>query len=223
MSTKTKGTLVVVSGFSGAGKGTIMKGLMEKYGDNFALSVSATTRSPRPGEIEGVHYFFKTKEEFENMIANGELVEYAAYVNSYYGTPKSYVDQQLEAGKNVILEIEMQGAFQVKEKFPETVLLFVTTPSATELRNRLVGRGTETPEVIEARLSQACRESMRMHEYDYLIINDDLEKCIDSVNSMIMNESLGNKELNCEYRMSSNQEFIDKMKQELNEFWKGDN
>ena len=137
-----RGILIVVSGFSGAGKGTLMKELMKRYEETYALSVSATTRNPREGEVDGREYFFKTTEEFEKMIAKEELIEYARYVENYYGTPRTYVEQQLEAGKDVILEIEIQGALKVKERFPDTLLLFVTPPSAKELRRRLVGRGT---------------------------------------------------------------------------------
>ena len=147
-----EGILIVVSGFSGAGKGTIMKALLERY-DNYALSISATTRNPRPGEEEGKAYFFKTTEEFEKMIAKDDLIEYAMYVGNYYGTPKAYVEEQLRAGKDVILEIEIQGALKVKEKFPNTLLLFVTPPSAEELRKRLEGRGTETQKVIDGRMT----------------------------------------------------------------------
>ena len=159
MCTDNKGILVVVSGFSGAGKGTIMKGLMETYGDNYSLSVSATTRNPRPGEKHGVHYFFVSNEEFEAMIENDELIEHAGYVNHYYGTPRKYVEEQLEAGKCVILEIEMQGGFKVKEKFPEACLVFMTPPSVHELADRLTGRGTEPPEVIMERLRRAEEEA----------------------------------------------------------------
>ena len=222
MSVKKKGILVVISGFSGAGKGTIMKGLMSTYGENYRLSVSATTRQPRPGEINGVHYFFISNDEFESMIKNDELIEHAKYVNNYYGTPKNYVEDQLEAGKNVILEIEMQGAFQVKKKYPDTVMVFVTAPSAYELKNRLIGRGTETSDVILARLQRAYEESMGMQEYDYLVINDDLTSCIDSVNTMLLNEQHGKSELNKKHRMSSNIEFINNMKTELFEFSKGE-
>ena len=146
---REKGILIVVSGFSGSGKGTIMKELLKQY-DNYALSISATTRNPRPGEEDGREYFFKTVEDFEKMIAKEELIEYARYVDNYYGTPRAYVEEQLEAGKDVILEIEIQGALKVKEKFPDTLLLFVTPPSAEELKSRLVGRGTETMDVIES-------------------------------------------------------------------------
>ena len=137
------GKLVVFSGFSGSGKGTIMKELMAKHGDDYALSVSATTRGPRPGEEHGREYFFISEEEFEQMIKADGLLEYAKYVDHYYGTPKSYVNEQLSAGKNVILEIEIQGALKIKKQFPDTVLMFVSAPSADELKDRLVGRGTE--------------------------------------------------------------------------------
>lgn len=200
-----KGILTVVSGFSGAGKGTIMKRLMEKY-DNYALSVSATTRAPRPGEEEGREYFFRTVEEFEKMIAKEQLIEYAKYVDNYYGTPRAYVEEQLEAGKDVILEIEIQGALKVKEKFPETLLLFVTPPSARELKDRLVKRGTESMEVILSRMERAREESKGMDRYDYLVINDVLEDCVDEVHRIIQGE----------HRKSfRNMDFIEKMRQEL--------
>ena len=200
-----KGILTVVSGFSGAGKGTIMKRLMEKY-DNYALSVSATTRAPRPGEEEGREYFFRTVEEFEKMIAKEQLIEYAKYVDNYYGTPRAYVEEQLEAGKDVILEIEIQGALKVKEKFPETLLLFVTPPSARELKDRLVKRGTESMEVILSRMERAREEAKGMDRYDYLVINDVLEDCVDEVHRIIQGE----------HRISfRNMDFIEKMRQEL--------
>ena len=179
-----KGILKIISGFSGSGKGTIVGKLMERY-DNYALSISATTRTPRPGEVDGREYFFLSKEEFEKMIAKDELIEYAKYVENYYGTPKAYVEQKLAEGKDVILEIEMQGALQVKKKFPQTLLLFVTPPNATILRERLVGRGTETMEVIESRMRQAVAESEKMKDYDYLIINDDLETCVKETHEII--------------------------------------
>lgn len=182
-----KGILIVVSGFSGAGKGTIMKALLNKY-DNYALSISATTRNPREGEVDGREYFFKTREEFEKMIAKDELIEYAKYVNNYYGTPKAYVEEQLANGKDVILEIEIQGALKVKEKFPETLLLFVTPPSAEILKARLIGRGTETMEVIEQRMSRACEEAEGMDKYDYYVVNDVLEECVENVHNIIQAE-----------------------------------
>ncbi|MCF2553589.1 guanylate kinase [Faecalicatena contorta] len=200
-----RGILIVVSGFSGSGKGTIMNELLKRY-DNYALSVSATTRNPRPGEEEGKAYFFKTTDEFEKMIAKDELIEYARYVNNYYGTPRAYVEEQLEAGKDVILEIEIQGALKVKEKFPDTLLLFVTPPTAVELRNRLVGRGTETMDVIEGRLARAVTESEGMEKYDYLIINDELDACVEEVHRIIQGEHR---------RSFRNREFIEHMQKEL--------
>lgn len=182
-----KGILIVVSGFSGAGKGTLMKRLLESY-DNYALSISATTRAPRQGEQDGVAYFFKTVEDFEKMIVQDELIEYARYVDNYYGTPKEYVMKQLEAGKDVILEIEIQGALKVKEKYPDTLLLFVTPPDAKTLKERLVGRGTETMDVIESRMHRAAEESEGVEAYDYLIINDDLETCVKEMHHVIQSE-----------------------------------
>ena len=219
---ENKGKLVVISGFSGAGKGTLMKALMKEYGDSYALSVSATTRNPRPGEMDGGDYFFVTKDKFEQMIAEDALIEYAQYVGNYYGTPKEYVQQQLDLGKNVILEIEIQGALKIKEKFPDTVLMFVTAPNANELKNRLVGRGTETPEVIAARLSRACEESMGMEKYDYLVINDTIENGISLIDRLICDERSGNKENNRAHRVSANIDFINKMREELSGFSKGE-
>ena len=219
---ENKGKLVVISGFSGAGKGTLMKALMKEYGDSYALSVSATTRNPRPGEMDGVDYFFVTKDKFEQMIAEDALIEYAQYVGNYYGTPKEYVQQQLDLGKNVILEIEIQGALKIKEKFLDTVLMFVTAPNANELKNRLVGRGTETPEVIAARLSRACEESMGMEKYDYLVINDTIENGISLIDRLICDERSGNKENNRAHRVSANIDFINKMREELSGFSKGE-
>lgn len=187
MKNQDKGILIVVSGFSGAGKGTLMKKLLENY-DNYALSVSATTRAPRQGETHGKEYFFKSVEEFEKMIAQDELIEYAKYVDNYYGTPESYVTDQLEAGRDVILEIEIQGALKVKEKYPDTLLLFVTPPSAEELKARLVGRGTESMEVIEARMRRAIEEAQYMDSYDYLIVNDDLDVCMEEMHQVIQAE-----------------------------------
>lgn len=219
---ENKGKLVVISGFSGAGKGTLMKALMKEYGDSYALSVSATTRNPRPGEMDGVDYFFVTRDKFEQMIAEDALIEYAQYVGNYYGTPKEYVQQQLDLGKNVILEIEIQGALKIKEKFPDTVLMFVTAPDANELKNRLVGRGTETPEVIAARLSRACEESMGMEKYDYLVINDTIENGISLIDRLICDERCGNIENNRAHRVSANIDFINKMREELSGFSKGE-
>lgn len=179
-----QGILVVVSGFSGAGKGTLMKELLKRY-DNYALSISATTRQPREGEKDGEDYFFVSREHFQQMIEEGRLVEYAQYVNHYYGTPREYVESRMAEGKDVILEIEIQGALKVKKRFPEALLIFVTPPSAEELRRRLVGRGTETIEVINARLRRAAEEASGMEAYDYLLINDQIGRCVEQMHQLI--------------------------------------
>jgi len=206
-----RGILLVLSGFSGSGKGTVVKEVMKKYSDTYALSISATSRQPRPGERDGIEYFFKTREEFEEMIAKDELVEYAQYVSNYYGTPKAYVEEQLAAGKDVILEIEIQGALKIKKKFPETLLLFMTPPSADELKDRLVGRGTETMDVVESRLARAVEEAQGIEEYDYIIVNDNLEECVERFHSIVSNEH---------YRVSRKQEFIEDMRGQLTAFSK---
>lgn len=179
-----KGVLTIISGFSGVGKGTLVNELLAKY-DNYALSVSATTRNPRPGEIDGQSYFFMKTEEFEEKIQNNELLEYAKYVNNYYGTPKKYVEEMLERGKNVLLEIEIQGARQVKKIMPEALTIFVMPPTAETLKERLMGRNTETAEVINARLKRAVEESFGIEEYDYILVNDDLEKSVEELNGII--------------------------------------
>ena len=179
-----KGILLILSGFAGSGKGTIVKELLSKY-DNYALSVSATTRSPRPGEENGREYFFKTVEEFEAMIAADELLEYARYVDNYYGTPADYVEKMLKDGKDVILEIEQQGALQIKKKRPDALLLFVMPPSVEEVYNRLKKRGTENEETIMKRMRQGAREAEVIGQYDYLIINDDLTECVGQVHNTI--------------------------------------
>lgn len=203
-----KGILTVISGFSGAGKGTVLKELLHKHKE-YALSVSATTRSPREGEEHGREYFFLTGEEFEKMIAKEELIEYAMYVNHYYGTPRVYVQEQLAKGKDVILEIEVQGALKVKEKFPDTLLLFITPPDAAELERRLTSRGTESPEVVHKRMRTAAKEAQFMEFYDYIIVNekDKLDECVEKVHRTIQSE----------HRKSSrNHEFIEHMKKDLN-------
>lgn len=222
MSLDKKGILVVVSGFSGAGKGTIMKNLMDKYGDDYALSISATTRDPRPGEVNGKDYFYVSKQEFEQMIKDDKLIEYAQYVGNYYGTPKAYVEEQLNSGKSVILEIEIQGALKVKKKFPDTKLLFVTAPSAMQLKNRLIGRGTETSDVIEARLKRACEESQGIEQYDYLVINDQLDDCVNRVHQILQSEKNGMGADNSSERVSANIDLIKNMRDELTGFSKGE-
>lgn len=203
-----RGILIVVSGFSGAGKGTVMKRLMEKYSEDYALSVSMTTRAPRNGEVDGTHYFFVSREQFEKTIEENGLIEHANYCGNYYGTPKAYVEKMLAAGKNVILEIEIQGALLVKEKFPETLLLFVTPPSAVELKKRLVGRNTETIEEIEKRLKRAIDEAPIMDKYDYIVINDEVEKCVDKIHDLVDA---------AKHSTGRNREFIEMMKKELKE------
>ena len=207
----SKGILVVVSGFSGSGKGTIMKELLSRY-DNYALSISATTRSPREGEQDGREYFFKTREEFEEMIASDALIEYACYVENYYGTPRAYVEEQLALGKDVILEIEIQGALQIRKRFPDTLLLFISPPDARTLEKRLVGRGTESMDVIENRLSRAVEEAEGIESYDYFIINDDLNTCVEQVHRLIQGEHS---------RVSRSLELINEIRTELKEFQKG--
>ncbi|HAX50489.1 guanylate kinase [Muricomes intestini] len=208
-----KGILIVVSGFSGSGKGTLMKELLRRHGENYALSISATTRRPRKGEVHGREYFFMTTEEFEKKIAKEELIEYAKYVENYYGTPRDYVEKQLDAGRDVILEIEIQGALKVKEAFPETLLLFVTPPDADELKKRLVGRGTETMEVIECRMKRAAQEAAGMDKYDYLVVNDELGRCAEEMHAIIQAEHS---------RSFRNVEFIQGIKEELNRSLKGE-
>lgn len=202
-----RGILAIISGFSGAGKGTVVNKLLEK--DNYAVSISATTREPRQREVDGKNYFFKSRDEFENMIENNQLIEYAEYVGNYYGTPRDYVFKKLEEGYDVILEIEMQGALKVKEKFPETALIFITPPSADELKKRLVGRGTETIEQIDKRMSRAVDECDYMNKYDYIVVNDDLDECVDEIHRLL--QSIHNAKEN-------QSELIEKITEELKKF-----
>ena len=181
---KNRGILTIVSGFAGSGKGTLMNRLMKDY-DGYELSISATSRKPRPGEKEGINYFFKTREEFEEMIKNDELLEYAEYVGNYYGTPKEFVAAKLDEGRDVVLEIEIQGAMQIKKKYPDTLLVFVTPPGVEELERRLRGRGTESEEVIRKRMLRAAEESEGMKDYDYILINDDLDTCTKELHELI--------------------------------------
>ena len=198
-----KGLLLVVSGPSGAGKGTICKALLNKN-DQIKLSVSATTRKPRNGEVHGVNYFFIEKEEFTKMIENGEFLEYAQIYDNFYGTPKAAIIECLEKGQDVILEIEMQGARQIKEVYPEGVVL---PPSLEELKSRIVGRGTETQEEIEKRFSCAFEEINQIVNYDYFIVNEDIEKSVSDVEAIICAEK------NKVTRYKNN--IIDKFKEEL--------
>ena len=201
-----KGLVTVLSGFSGAGKGTIMKHLLEEYPNRYNLSISATTRNKRIGEEDGREYFFKTRDEFEEMIRNDELLEYAEFSGNYYGTPKEYVNRLVDEGKDVLLEIEVNGALQVRKLFPDSVLLFVTPPSADALKSRLVGRKTESMEEIENRLSISSKESLLMGKYDYLIVNDEIGAAVKEVHDIIECEIL---------RTGRNSAMIEKMQKEL--------
>ncbi len=202
---RDQGILVVVSGFSGAGKGTLMRALLKKY-HNYALSVSATTRQPREGETDGKDYFFVSQDKFEQMIEEEQLIEYAQYVNHFYGTPKEYVLRQMAEGKDVILEIEIQGALAIKRQFPNALLLFVLPPSAQELKRRLVGRGTESLDVIEARLRRAFDEAEGMDSYDYILVNDDVDACVEGMHELIKAQHL---------RVCHNLDFIEQIREEL--------
>ena len=203
-----KGILVVVSGFSGVGKGTLMRCLTERYG-YYALSISATTREPREGEEDGREYFFRTKEEFEQLIEEDRLIEYACYCGNYYGTPRDYVEDQMEQGRDVILEIELQGALKIKEKYPEALLLFVMPPDTETLINRLRSRGTESEEVIRQRLQRAVEESKQVDQYEYIVINDDLDQSVEEVHSLI--DSQHNK-------AKRNMDFIRQIQEEIREY-----
>lgn len=207
-----KGLLIVVSGFAGSGKGTLMKRLVEDY-EGYALSVSMTTRNPRPGEVHGREYFFVSKEEFEQKIDEGGLIEYASYVENYYGTPRDYVEEQMAAGKDVLLEIEIQGALKVKKRFPDAVLIFVLPPSVEELYRRLKNRGTETEDVIRKRMSRAREEAGVIGKYDYIVINDEIEESVKTLHGLIeaAHQATGR-----------NEEFIRGIQSALEQLWKGE-
>lgn len=184
---KEQGLLIVLSGPSGVGKGTVCSALRKRELP-FVYSVSVTTRPPREGEVNGVNYFFKTKAEFEQMIRENQLLEWAEYVHHYYGTPRQYVEQQLAQGKDVLLEIEVQGALQVKEKFPEGVFIFLMPPSLKVLEERIVSRGTESREAIQDRLIVAREELEMMKHYDYVVVNDEVELACDRIEAIILAE-----------------------------------
>ena len=205
----SKGIIIVISGFSGVGKGTIMKGLTSKY-DQYALSISATTRKPRPGEVDGQSYFFVSQDEFKKLIDEDGLIEHACYVDNYYGTPRKYVEDKLNAGKDVILEIELQGARQIKERYKDSISIFVMPPSAGALKERLEGRGTEAADVIKKRLSKAVEESEGIEEYDYIVVNDDLEQCIEMTHDIIQS---------AHYKADRNIDFIDDVRGELRKLY----
>ena len=184
-----RGCLFVVSGFSGSGKGTVMEWFRSRP-DRYALSVSCTSRKPRPGEVEGVSYYYISHDEFRKRAEEGFFLEHAIYADHGYGTPKKFVEESLAAGKNVILEIELQGAMQVKKIYPDTTLIFITPPSVEELRRRLVGRGTETAEEIHKRLRRAVEEGRYMDQYDYIVVNDDLQTCIRQLDALMQAQRL---------------------------------
>ena len=181
-----KGRIIIISGFSGTGKGTIVNKLLESSND-YEISISATTRAMRKGEVEGKSYFFVTKEKFKDMISKDELLEHACYVNNYYGTPKKYVFDELEKGKNVILEIEVQGALQVKKIYNEAMLIFILPPSAKALYDRLKSRNTETDEMIKNRLTRSLEEISFINQYDLVVVNDDLNECVKKIKSVVEN------------------------------------
>ena len=185
-----KGLLIIISGFSGTGKGTVIKRLLELYPNDYCLSISATTRNPREGEVHGREYFFKTKEDFEEMIMKQELIEYTQYVDNYYGTPKEYVEDQMEAGHNIILEIEIDGALNVKKLYPDALLIFLLPPSIIELEKRLKERGTEKEDVIADRINRAREEAKVIREYDYVVVNDTIDDCVSTIHNIVETEGL---------------------------------
>ena len=207
-----KGILLIVSGFAGSGKGTLMKELTSRY-DNYALSISATTREARPGEADGKDYFFIARDKFEEMIEKGELLEHACYVGNYYGTPRAFVEKMLDEGKDVILEIETQGALKVKEILPDALLLFVLPPSVPEIYKRLKKRGTETEEIIRKRMERGEQEARDMLAYDFLVVNDDLEECVTRLHYTVQS---------AKYSISRNLGFISDIQQQFHDYLKGE-
>lgn len=185
-----RGLLIILSGPSGVGKGTVRAAIFKDNPYHYAYSVSATTRKMRPGEQDGVDYFFVSREEFEAMIAEDSLIEYAEYVGNYYGTPLAYVEKTLEEGRDVFLEIEVQGASKIKEKMPEGIFIFLAPPSLAELENRLTERGTDSASVIAERMQRAQEEIELMEAYDYVVVNDTVEKAVEQVNAIIQTEHL---------------------------------
>ena len=203
MKQNRKGLLLVISGPAGVGKGTINISLISRNSD-IRMSVSATTRQPRPGEIDGVHYFFKTEEEFQDMINKGAFLEYMRVFNThYYGTPKSFVEQELAEGRSVILEIDVQGAMRVKAAYPDAVLIFIAPPSMSELKSRLIHRGTESSEAIDRRFETAFQEMEFVDRYDYVVVNDILDLAIARTEDIIVAERC---------KVSRNGELIEKLK-----------
>ena len=187
---KERGLLIVLSGPSGVGKGTVRQAIFSQQDTKFEYSISVTTRNPREGEVDGVDYFFKSRDEFERMIENNKLLEWAEYVGNYYGTPVDYVEQTLQEGKDVFLEIEVQGALQVRNAFPEGLFIFLAPPSLSELKNRIVTRGTETDDLIENRMNAAKAEIEMMDAYDYVVESDDIQTACDKINAIVLAEHL---------------------------------
>lgn len=185
---KDKGLLIVLSGPSGVGKGTVRKAIFQDPEVDFVYSISVTSRKKRKGEVDGVDYFFKTREEFEEMIKNDELLEYTEYVGNYYGTPVDYVMKTLDSGRDVFLEIEVEGAKQVRKKFPDGLFIFLIPPSFHELENRIKRRGTETEELIQSRLAVAREELKMMSLYDYVVENDKVENAVEKIKAIVMAE-----------------------------------
>lgn len=185
-----RGMLIVLSGPSGVGKGTVRKALFDAGDTDFQYSISMTTRSPREGERDGIDYFFVSKEQFEDNIQNGKMLEYAKYVDNYYGTPIDYVNATLDSGKDVFLEIEVNGAMQVRANCPDAVFVFLTPPDLGELKHRLVGRGTDDMDVIEKRIKTAVGEIRMMRNYDYAVVNDEVQNAVERIRSIIKSERL---------------------------------
>ena len=185
-----RGMLIVLSGPSGVGKGTVRKALFSQHGNDFQYSVSMTTRQPRPGEVNGKDYFFVSKEEFEQHIREGQMLEYAKYVDNYYGTPLKYINDTLDEGKDVFLEIEVNGAMQVRSKCPDGVFIFLTPPDLMELRQRLIHRGTDSMEVINKRIHKAFGEIQMMQNYDYAVVNDQVDNAVTKIKDIIRSERL---------------------------------
>ena len=185
-----RGMLIVLSGPSGVGKGTVRKAIFDQPGNDFQYSISMTTRKPRPGEVNGKDYFFVSKEEFEQKIQAGEMLEYAKYVDNYYGTPLKWINDTLDAGKDVFLEIEVNGAMQVRSKSPNGVFIFLTPPDLMELKQRLIHRGTDSMEVINKRIKNAFGEIEMMQNYDYAVVNDEVPNAVEKVKEIIRSERL---------------------------------
>ncbi|WP_027963136.1 guanylate kinase [Halalkalibacillus halophilus] len=202
-----KGILFILSGPSGVGKGTVRKTLFEQDPE-LQYSISVTTRNPREGEVNGVDYFFKSKEEVSTMIEQDEFIEYAEYVGNYYGTPKAYVQETLNQGKDVFLEIEVQGALQVKDNFPEGVFIFLFPPSLEELKNRIINRGTESEDLVRNRLLEAKKEIDMMDAYDYVVVNDQVQLAVDRIQAIVTSEHCKRERISKQYKIALGSDLI---------------